>query len=120
MKILKKIAFGFLANLIFYLHIVIIVIIHLGWLFPNYRIAYLIFLALVLVQHRILGYCTLTPWEFYFRKKINPNLNNSKSSFTLINMKRFLGIVVTENCVNVYSRGFLMAMIFLQLILLLF
>lgn len=118
MKIMRKLMFGFLAELMFYLHIISLVIIHLGWLFPGYRQAYLIFLVLVLAHHIIFGYCILTLWEFYFRRKINPNISKLKSSFTATYAKRFFGIVLTEKSVNICSAGFLVFMIILQSILL--
>jgi hypothetical protein len=114
----KKLVFGFLAELIFCLHIVAVVVIHLGWLFPEYRLAYLIFLVLVLAQHFILGYCVFTPWEFYFRREIDPNFSKPKTSFTATYMKRFFGVVITERSVNIYSASFLVSMIVLQSILL--
>ena len=118
MKLLKNLVFGILANSIFYLHLVAMIAIHLGWLFPAYRMEYLVFLILVLSQHLILGYCIFTPWEFYFRRKLNPNFNRSEKNFTAVNLKRFLGIDVTNRCVDITSASFLVGMIILQLFLL--
>lgn len=118
MKVLKSLVFGFLAELMFYLHIVALIIIHLGWLLSGYRLSYLIFLVLVLAQHLILRYCVFTPWEFYFRRKINPNLSGSKSSFTVTYVKKYFGVLLSEKLVNIYSAGFLVFMIIVQSILL--
>src|SRR3989344_6365972 len=118
MKLLRKLMSGFLGNLIFYLHLMAVVVIHFGWLFPAYRVEYLIFLILVLAQHLILGYCLFTPWEFYFRRKLNPNFNKSEKNFTAVNLKRFLGINITNRCVDIASASFLVGMIILQSILL--
>lgn len=117
MRFLRNLVFGFLASLIFYLHLVAMVAIHLGWLLPAYRAVYLIFLILVLVQHLVLGYCIFTPWEFYFRRKINHNFNKTDKNFTAVNLKRFFGINVTNRCVDMTSASFLIGMIILQIIL---
>ncbi|OGN02716.1 MAG: hypothetical protein A2655_03330 [Candidatus Yanofskybacteria bacterium RIFCSPHIGHO2_01_FULL_43_42] len=116
---IRRLLFYFLSKLIFYLHFFALLVIHLGWLFPSYRLGYIIFLGLILVQHLILGYCILTPWEFYFRRKLNKNFNRSGANFTAINLKRFFGIVVTNRCVDISSTSFLVGMIVLQIVLLL-
>ena len=117
-SMIRKLLFRFLAELIFYAHILAVVIIHLGWLFPSYRLSYVIFLVFILIQHLILGYCVFTPWEFYFRRKLNRSFNRSGSNFTAMNLKRFFGIVVTNHCVDISSASFLIGMIILQVILL--
>jgi hypothetical protein len=117
MNFIKRSFYLFLANLIFYFHLIAMVAIHLGWLFPVYRLTYLIFITLVLVQHLILGYCVFTPWEYYFRRKINHGFNKSDKNFTAINLKRFFGINATNRCVDATSATFLIGMIILQTIL---
>ncbi|KKQ98946.1 MAG: hypothetical protein UT25_C0007G0001, partial [Parcubacteria group bacterium GW2011_GWC1_39_12] len=115
----RNFIFIFLAQFIYYLHFVSTFIIHFGWLFPRYRVAYIIFLILVPLHWLLLnGNCIFTVWEHYLRRKTNKNFNPAGKNFTAINLKKFFGINVTNRCVDVTSLSFIIGMIILQTFLL--
>ena len=64
-----------LANIVFLIHLVLVFVILFGWYFPKIKYVYLSSLVLTLLSELVLGYCTLTKWEFDLRKKLEPNLN---------------------------------------------
>lgn len=70
---------GTLADLIFVLHLTLVVIVVLGWLIPRFFYLHLILLTLTALSEVFLGYCLLSRMEFSLRKKLNPTLLFDKS-----------------------------------------
>lgn len=69
----------FLANIIFVLHFLLIVIVSLGWLWNGFYFYHFGLLLATLASELFFGYCLLTRLEFGIRKKIDPNLLFDKS-----------------------------------------
>lgn len=71
MKILYRIA----ADILVIFHTILFLFILLGWLIPNVWWLYMIALVITLVSDIVFGYCILSRWEFWLRKKVNPNID---------------------------------------------
>jgi len=69
----------FLANFIFGVHLLVVLINLTGWYFESFRWFYIGILSITLLSNLLLDYCPLTRWEFNLRKKINPNSNYGSS-----------------------------------------
>lgn len=67
------------ANLLLLLHVLVVIIVLVGWYYPSLQMIHLIIAFLVLIAEVFLGYCPLTRWEFLLRKKVEPNLNYDSS-----------------------------------------
>lgn len=64
-----------IADSIFLIHTLIFIIVFFGGLFPHYQNFYLFMLIITLVSDLLFGYCLVSEWEYYFRKKIDPKIN---------------------------------------------
>lgn len=64
-----------IADLLFISHILVGGLILFGWFLPQTRILYWITLVIWPLCWIFLGYCPLTQWEFFLRKKYNKDLN---------------------------------------------
>ena len=70
-----KYLYRILADLIFIVHSVIVLIVSFGGLFPKIWIVYFFTLILTLLSELYFGYCIVSKWEFDLRKKINPKID---------------------------------------------
>ena len=68
----ERILYLILADLIFVIHLGLVLIVSLGWLIPSLYYVFLILLALTFLAEIFLGYCPLTPLEFNLRRKLDP------------------------------------------------
>lgn len=69
-----------LANSIFFLHVLIVMLIIFGWLLPiPFYWVYIVCLISIFLLDITVRYCPLTKWEFYVRKKLNQNLDYNYS-----------------------------------------
>ena len=69
---IRKIFYLTLANVVFILHLALVLIVAFGWLIPSMYYVFLVLLAAVFLMDLFLGYCPLTPLEFGIRKKLDP------------------------------------------------
>jgi hypothetical protein len=67
------------ADLFFFIHFVLVVIVAVGWLLPILFYTHLSLLLLTLLSEIFLGYCILTRLEFGIRRKLDPMLSFDKS-----------------------------------------
>ncbi len=79
----------FVANMLFMLHCFVGVIILVGWLFPQFKILYLALLAVWIFSWVCLGYCPLTKWEFFLRRKYDKNLDPNAEAIKYYMFKFF-------------------------------
>ena len=63
-----------IADAIFLLHVAVVFVITLGWLWPGLWPLYMCLLIVTLISDFILGYCILSKWEFDLRKRLNPHI----------------------------------------------
>ena len=61
-----------LADIIFIVHLILVLIVSVGWLIPGMYYVFLTLLALTFLADVFLGYCPLTPLEFNLRRKLDP------------------------------------------------
>ena len=92
MKFLYKIS----ADVIFLVHFVLVFIVLFGWSTPAISNIYVGILIITLLSDLIFGYCILSRWEFYLRKKLNPELNYSYS-WTTYYTHQFTQKHISEN-----------------------
>lgn len=64
-----------LTDLIFIIHILVVLIVLFGWAFPVLKLIYLLVLIVSLMATLFLNACPLSKWEFDLRKKLDPSLN---------------------------------------------
>lgn len=63
------------ANLMFIAHCVVAVLILIGWIWPAYKVYYMILLVSWISSWIFLGYCPLTRWEFLLRKQHDKSID---------------------------------------------
>jgi len=113
---MKKV-WQFVANILFVLHALVVLIAVFGWLVASLWYVYMGILVLTLLSDVFFGYCILSKWEFDFRKKINPKtqydyawstyytykLTNHRISNRTIN-RIALTFVVLSLIINILAR----------------
>lgn len=67
----QKFFYNTFANVIFLMHLSLVLIVCIGWLFPSIFYLFLTLLVGTALSEVFLGYCILTKWEFGLRRKIN-------------------------------------------------
>jgi hypothetical protein len=63
------------ANVIFILHLILVLLVIFGWAIPTMLTIYMAALVATLASDIVFGYCILSKWEFNLRKKLNPLLD---------------------------------------------
>ncbi len=102
----------FLANILVFLHTILVIIILFGWAFPSFNLIYISALVLTLLSELILGYCPLTKWEFNLRKKQDPKLNYDYAFLSYYSYKIF-GHRIPNNFIKYSALIFLATSIFI-------
>lgn len=74
-----KLFYRILADCVFVLHLVIVLVALFGWVSPRLWNIYMVLLLATLISDIVLGYCILSKLEFDLRKKIDPD---SRYDFT--------------------------------------
>ena len=64
MNALKARLWKVLDGFFYFFHLCIVAFILCGWVFPQIRLAHLVFVVLTLASWRVLGYCPLTSWHW--------------------------------------------------------
>lgn len=64
-----------LADSIFAIHLIVVLIVVFGWLLPSIRWVYISLVAISLISELYLGYCILSKWEFDLRKQLHPDID---------------------------------------------
>ena len=104
---MKRIATRIVADFIFVFHTAWIIFLLAGWLTnPPYYYIYLAMLAVTFLTQLFWRYCILTVWEFYFRKMLDPTLNDTPYYLTYYSHKMFPKLV-TDDFVDRVSLIFL-------------
>ena len=70
-NLFTRIAYRALADLIFYFHLMLVLLVLFGWALPKLWLLYMFVLEMTLLSDIFFGYCILSKWEFYLRKKID-------------------------------------------------
>ncbi|MCA9352775.1 DUF2784 family protein [Patescibacteria group bacterium] len=70
-----KIIYRTIGDIILLLHIFIFAVVVFGGFFPQYQNLYLAMIVLTILSDLVFGYCVVSKWEYYFRKKVDPRLN---------------------------------------------
>ncbi len=63
------------ADMIWLIHLSIVLIVLFGWIFPEIWPLYVSVLILTLLSEILWSYCILSKWEFDLRKKIDSSLD---------------------------------------------
>src|SRR3989344_5912967 len=100
------------ANGIFVLHILVGLLLLVGWAFPQYRPWYLAILVAWPLSWILLGYCPLTKWELMLRQKMHANLDTSEE-FIIHYAQKFFNLRIPSPAV--YGGGLLVFFILLTL-----
>lgn len=74
-KLMMKFLYKIIANVIFVLHLGVVLIVLFGWAIPDFWYVYMGTLVTTLLSDLIFGYCILSKWEFDIRRKINPRID---------------------------------------------
>ncbi len=69
----QKFFYNLIANVVFLLHLFLVLVVCIGWAFPSLFYLFLFLLSITALSEIFLGYCILTKWEFSLRKKIDPS-----------------------------------------------
>jgi len=106
-----------LADVVWIVHFLVIVLVLFGWLIPSMWYYYMSVVAGALLSELFLGHCFLSKWEFDMRKKINPQLDYDYSYASYYTYKfthqhlspRFLGgtgmvFTTLSLVINVYFK----------------
>ena len=104
----------FLANLVFMVHIALVLVILFGWHFESIHTIYVLILIITLISELFLGYCLLTKLEFDLRKKLDPALNYD-SSFISYYGYRLLGLNIPGKYIRYPAIIFLVVSLFIAL-----
>ena len=114
----KKIAYLALANLFFFVHLAIILINGILWLFPSLFYIFLPTIIITILTEIFWGSCFLSNWEFNLRRKVNPGAVYAPSFITHYTYK-FLGIGKTPAEANIQKKAMKGKMFSLMLFLIL-
>jgi len=117
MSKIKKLQINILANIVAFLHVVIVGVLLFGWSFSQpYILIYQVLLVITLVTELYFHYCLLTKWEFSLRKKLQPNLDYDYS-FLIYYVFRYTRIRVNSKLLEILSVTFLILSICIQLLI---
>ena len=72
---MMKIFYRIIADIIWILHLFVVIVVLFGWLVPSIWYLYISVLVLTLLSEIFWSYCLLSKWEFNLRKKIIPSLD---------------------------------------------
>lgn len=72
---MERIVYRIIAESIFVLHALSILIIAFGWAIPTLFSLHIVLLFGGLFLQIVLGNCFLSRWEFWFRKKVDPSIS---------------------------------------------
>jgi len=64
-----------LADTIFAVHLVVVLIVLFGWLLPSIWWMYVTILTISLISELYFGYCILSKWEFDLRKQLHSDID---------------------------------------------
>ena len=78
-KSFKTVLYGVGADFVFWIHLAVVLLVVVGWLWPKLFYPSIILLAATLLSEIFLGFCPLTRLEFGIRKKLDPRLSFDKS-----------------------------------------
>jgi hypothetical protein len=114
-----KIVYRLLADSIWALHLLVVLTVLFGWLFPEWWHWYVSVLVAVLVSNVLWNYCLLSKWEFNLRKMIDPKVqyDHTYTSYYTYNLTRSylskyflrwagLGFTSLSLVISVYFRYF--------------
>lgn len=76
---MRRAVYSATADIIFWVHLAVVLLVVLGWLWPKLFYPSIILLVATLLSEIFLGFCPLTRLEFGIRKKLDPNLTFDKS-----------------------------------------
>jgi hypothetical protein len=100
------------ADVLFVLHLLFGVLLLVGWAFSEYRVWYLIILAVWPLSWIALGYCPFTKWELLLRQKARPELDTSEE-FIMYYAWKFFRIRIPARVV--YVGGLMLFVVLLVL-----
>lgn len=103
-----------LANAIFLIHLIFVLIIIFGWLVPELWPVYITLLVGSLISELVLNYCVLSKWEFDLRKKIDPTTNYDYS-FSTYYTYRLTQKYISNEFIQIMGTVFLIASILISL-----
>lgn len=68
----QKTIYHAIADIVFITHLLLVVLVAIGWIFPTLFYFSLTTMFLTVLSELIFGYCVLSKWEFGIRRKLNP------------------------------------------------
>lgn len=95
----KSILYRIVAEFLFLCHVAVAIVLFTFWYFSYLYPFYLIVLIVSLLSDIIFHSCFLSVWEFYFRKKSNPNINYEHTFFSFY-FNKFFGQKVSTRTVQ--------------------
>ena len=102
------------ANSIFVIHTMFVVVVLVGWAIPGVFSVYVPVLISSLISELMLGYCVLTKWEFGIRRKIYPDMH-FEYSFIMHYTRKFLNLKKpdgsTKKSIKFGGYGFVLILI---------
>lgn len=106
----QRVAYTLIAELIFWVHVFAGAVLVFFWEFKSLYPYYLVVLLVAVADNTFLDFCFLAKWEFYFRKKLEPNINFQ--TFFDFYMRKFFGIDLTPQKIHksiLFTLWFLLA-----------
>ena len=97
---MKRFFYKLTAELIFWFHTACGFVLVFFWESKKLYPIYLIVLIVALVNNIVSDFCFLAKWEYYFRLKLNPNLDFQ--GYFQYNFKRFFGLKLNPRTIHKY------------------
>ncbi len=105
----------FVANALFVLHLLVGIILLCGWLFPRFRILYLILLVGWPLSWILFGYCPITKWEFLLRRKYRKDID-SDNEFIQHYLYEFLDVYIPTPAIFAAGMALFLILLILSII----
>lgn len=70
---IKRFLYLSTANIIFVIHLFLVLVVTFGWLTDSLFYLFIITITATVLSELVFGYCVLSKWEFDLRRKIDPS-----------------------------------------------
>lgn len=111
----KIILYKIIAEFLFIFHGIAAIILLFFWYFKPLYLIYLVTLIISLISDMLFGYCFLSQWEFYFRKKIDSTLDYEHTFFSFY-FNKYFGQKISTRTVQITVLIFLWVSMFINIL----
>lgn len=97
-----KFAYYWIANIIFFLHVVLGVYYLVGWQWKQYHVIYWLLITALIGSWLILGYCPLSKAEFSIRKKYDSTIDPNREIIQYY-LQKIFGVFIPSKTIIFYG-----------------